>query len=513
MTKLKKIDYIDFIKTIDLKCSSNNSYNFKNTNISKNENTNISKTDIDNILININNEFESDYFNNFELNLIEEKTYCDPNVFLFNIMRKRNYRKKRLPNKHNTETKKIVEPVKTTTQSGIYSACINYTSTITNLMKETADNNIKDSLQNKLNNNIVPSENIAYKRDRRFCRIPEKENACNKPIKKIIKTKINIEVDVQNLDSLIKLIEDYPPDESKEYNINMEGLHKIYNSLIELNNMIGMKEMKENIVDQILYYIQDINKSGDFMHTVIYGPPGTGKTEIAKIIGQIFSKLGILKKGVFKKVTRSDLVAGYLGQTAIKTRDVINECLGGVLFIDEAYALGNNEKKDSFSKECIDTLCEALSNHKEDLMVIIAGYDTELKECFFNYNQGLDSRFTWRFKTDEYKGEELYNIFLKKIKEIKWELSESEDSSQKITKDWFDKNLVYFKFYGRDVETLLSKTKIVHSRRVFCRPQSEKMKITMKDLEKGFELYLKNDEVKNNKEVERLKNIVKSMYV
>ena len=212
------------------------------------------------------------------------------------------------------------------------------------------------------------------------------------------------------MDDLISLIEKYPINETIEYNINVESLHKIKSSLTDLNNMIGMKDLKDNIVDQILYYIQDLNKKGDFMHTVIYGPPGTGKTEIAKIIGQIFSKLGILKKGTFRKVTRSDLIAGYLGQTAIKTNDVINDCLGGVLFIDEAYSLGNSEKKDSFSKECIDTLCEALSNHKDNFMVIIAGYENELKECFFNYNQGLDSRFTWRFKTDEYKGEELYNI-------------------------------------------------------------------------------------------------------
>ena len=80
-------------------------------------------------------------------------------------------------------------------------------------------------------------------------------------------------------------------------------------------------------------------------------------------------------------MTRNDLVAGYLGQTAIKTKDVIKECLGGVLFIDEAYSLGNEEKRDSFSKECIDTLCEALSDNKENLMVIIAGYEKELKEC------------------------------------------------------------------------------------------------------------------------------------
>ena len=116
-----------------------------------------------------------------------------------------------------------------------------------------------------------------------------------------------------------------------------------------------------------------------------------------KIIGKIFSKLGILSKKYFKKVTRADLIAGYLGQTAIKTRDVINEAKGGVLFIDEAYALGNPEKRDSFAKECIDTLCEGLSDNKDNLMVIIAGYEKELKDCFFSYNQGLDSRFNWRF--------------------------------------------------------------------------------------------------------------------
>jgi SpoVK/Ycf46/Vps4 family AAA+-type ATPase len=333
------------------------------------------------------------------------------------------------------------------------------------------------------------------------------------PAKRVPKTKVNIDVEIKNIGELIQLIDAHPLDETKEYNINMEGLHKIHSSLKDLNNMIGMKEMKENVVDQILYYIQDLNKSGDFMHTVIYGQPGTGKTEIAKIIGQIFSKLGVLKKGVFKKVTRSDLVAGYLGQTAIKTRDVINECLGGVLFIDEAYALGNNEKKDSFSKECIDTLCEALSNHKDELMVIIAGYETELKECFFNYNQGLDSRFTWRFKTDEYNGEDLYKIFLKKVKDNKWEIAEEEATGSKITKSWFDKNLDYFKFFGRDIETLFAKTKIVHSRRVFCKPQSEKMKINLKDLENGFNLYLKNEEVKNRKASENMKNIIKTMYV
>ena len=196
------------------------------------------------------------------------------------------------------------------------------------------------------------------------------------------------------------------------------------------------------------------------------------------------------------------MIAGYLGQTAIKTRDLIKECLGGVLFIDEAYALGNAEGRDSFSKEAIDTLCEALSDHKDNLMVIIAGYEQELKHCFFNYNKGLESRFTWRFKTDDYNANELRQIFEKKVVDAGWKLKESAGD------DWFEENLDYFKYYGRDMETLFCKTKIAHSRRVFCLPQEDKQKITKADLDKGLEAYLANDEVRNRKErVENFGNI------
>ena len=328
------------------------------------------------------------------------------------------------------------------------------------------------------------------------------------------KKKVNIIKEINNIGDLLLLIETYPNDTNTEYNINMNALHMIHKPLIDLNNMIGMKNLKENIIDQIIFYIQNLHtlnsdiKGNDFMHTVIYGSPGTGKTEIAKIIGDIFSKMGILSKGTFKKVTRADLIAGYLGQTALKTRDVIKECLGGVLFIDEAYALGNEEKRDSFSKECIDTLCEALSDHKDNLMVIIAGYETDLNNCFFNYNQGLNSRFTWRFKTDEYNAEDLYNIFLKKVTEGGWYLEENSEIDVK----WFDKNKKYFKHFGRDIETLLAKTKIAHSRRVFCLDPSLKKHLTIKDLDRGLEIYLKNETLKD-KENEKINKIISSMYI
>ena len=310
-------------------------------------------------------------------------------------------------------------------------------------------------------------------------------------------TYVYINVVIQSIDDILMLIEKYPLRKHIKYNINMRAIHAISPALSKLNGMIGLSMLKDSIVDQIIYYIQDFHRLGntskDFMHTVIYGPPGTGKTEIAKIIGEIFSKLGMLKNNTFKKVTRADLVAGYLGQTAIKTKNIIKECLGGVLFIDEAYALGNNEKGDSFSKECIDTLCEALSDYKDEIMVIIAGYKDELKNCFFNYNEGLESRFAWRFATQKYTACELKDIFIKKVKDAEWELRED------IANGWFETNYESFKHQGRDIETLFSKTKIAHSRRVFCKPIHYKTRLTSEDLEGGFVLYIRNLE-RNKKE-------------
>jgi SpoVK/Ycf46/Vps4 family AAA+-type ATPase len=326
-----------------------------------------------------------------------------------------------------------------------------------------------------------------------------------------IKETINIEEEINTISDLLRIIEIYKYDPSIKYNINIKALHNIKEPLTQLNNMIGLHTLKTNIVDQILYFAQDLHKGSsiDFMHTVIYGAPGTGKTEAAKIMGKIYSKLGVLKKETFKKVTRSDLIAGYLGQTALKTQEVIKEALGGVLFIDEAYALGSSEKRDSFAKECIDTLCEALSDNKENLMVIVAGYEKELKDCFFSFNQGLDSRFTWRFKTDDYSAEDLHNIFIKKVKDIEWKI----DEKSNISVDWFKKNKDYFKFYGRDIETLLAKCKIAHSKRVFCLPEIEKKKLILKDLEKGFEIYIKNEDVKGRKdEIEIKKQLYNSLY-
>lgn len=352
-----------------------------------------------------------------------------------------------------------------------------------NFLKEldNKQQNKEDFVEDKLTNRIINS-NIEINDVNLF---QERDDLISKPRQKVV-----IQKDVKSISDLLDIIKEHPNDKNIEYNIDINALHKIKDPLIELNSMIGLNQLKSNILDQLLFYLQGLHTctQNDYMHTVIYGNPGTGKTEIAKILGQIFAKLGILKKGTFKKVTRSDLIAGYLGQTSIKTREVIEEALGGVLFIDEAYSLGNEEKRDSFAKECIDTLCEALSNYKHDIMVIIAGYERELNNCFFGYNQGLQSRFTWRFKTDDYTPADMYNIFVKKVTESGWNIQ----TNSSISEQWFAKNIDNFVYYGRDIEVLFSKTKIAHSRRVFCLDHNLKKHLLVSDLNKGLEMFLSN---------------------
>lgn len=311
------------------------------------------------------------------------------------------------------------------------------------------------------------------------------------------KKSYEIKEQIESIDDLITIIDTHNNFQEYEYNIDVKLLKKIKPELVSLNKMIGIKKLKQNVLDQLLYFIQNLHVSdegGDYKHTVIYGPPGTGKTEIAKIIGTMYSKIGVLSENKFIKVSRQDLIAGYLGQTAIKTAKVVQKALGGVLFIDEAYSLASTEKEDSFSKECLDTLCESLSNYKGELMVIIAGYEEELDGTFFRVNQGLNSRFIWRFTMEPYESDELIDIFKKIVENNNWKLDENTD----IDVEWFKKNYNDFSSYGRDMEQLFTYTKISHSRRVYGKDPTIRKKINMDDIKKGFEVFLENRKKKEH---------------
>tara|TARA_B100001059_G_C17605696_1_gene461881 strand:- start:68 stop:802 length:735 start_codon:yes stop_codon:yes gene_type:complete len=234
------------------------------------------------------------------------------------------------------------------------------------------------------------------------------------------------------------------------------------------------------------------------LHTIIEGSPGTGKTEVAKIIADIYLKMGILKNDKFKSVKRNDLVGQYLGHTANKTQEVINSVKGGVLFIDEAYSLGNPEGRDSYSKECIDIINQNLSEGKCDFVCIIAGYPDALKNSFFSYNQGLERRFPYRFKIDDYDEKELCDIFIKIVKENKWKFMEK----FKPSVDFFKKNKKYFKYFGGDLENYFNSCRISHARRAMTIHPKYKKCLTQGDLDKGLVFFTNNDEIKKRNDGE-----------
>ena len=310
------------------------------------------------------------------------------------------------------------------------------------------------------------------------------------------KEKVTIPVSIRSLKDILTIIETVEYDSSKTYNIDLQALHKIKPELNQLHEMIGLESLKNDLVRQLLYFIQgfaDDSSYGDYKHTVLTGPPGTGKTELAKLIGSIYSKIGILKgNNVFKKVTRNDLIAGYLGQTAIKTRKVIDECMGGVLFIDEAYSL---QEDDMFAKECVDTLCESLSDNKNNFMVIIAGYESDLNESFFKINKGLNSRFIWRFNIDAYSIKELFRIWCYIVTSRGWHFQEDE-----ITESFFQTKKDKFKDNGRGMEQLFLFCKIAHSQRIYGRnKEEEKKRITLEDLTVGLQMFEEHMNVKKDK--------------
>jgi len=276
----------------------------------------------------------------------------------------------------------------------------------------------------------------------------------------------------------------------KKYYIDFSKLGNLVAPLKKLKAMIGLEKIKKSILDMILYYLQDFEKGNrNMLHTVIEGPPGVGKTEFGKILSEVYAALGIIKSNKFKLVKRTDLIGEYLGHTAHKTQRVIDEADGGVLFIDEAYALGNEDKKDSYSKECIDTLNQNLSENKKKLIVIIAGYPNELERSFFSHNPGLKRRFPFRFSIDGYEPEEMKKIFIKMIGDSKWSVNNIDIQDEELL-SFFTKNIQQFPHYGGDMENLLVECKFSHAKRIFGKHPKHRRKLTKDDLLIGFDRFV-----------------------
>ena len=216
------------------------------------------------------------------------------------------------------------------------------------------------------------------------------------------------------------------PEQQAEEETPPEDINDLKAELNELIGLDGIKKEVNNLINMVtVHKLRQQNglKTVDMsLHMVFTGNPGTGKTMIARIMSRIYKSLGILQKGHLVEVDRSGLVAGYVGQTATKTSAVIEKALGGVLFIDEAYAL-NSKSENDFGQEAIDTLLKAMEDHREDLVVIVAGYDG-LMEKFIHSNPGLESRFNRYLHFDDYSIDEMTAILDLNIRKGQYTLSD-----------------------------------------------------------------------------------------
>ncbi len=213
----------------------------------------------------------------------------------------------------------------------------------------------------------------------------------------------------------------------------------------ELEQLIGLKQVKRTIAEITAFSLiqkrrnqQLLKACPNALHMVFRGNPGTGKTSVARILGKIFQEIGILSKGHLLEAERADLVGEYIGHTAQKTKEMLKRAQGGILFIDEAYSLAQGGEKD-FGKEAIATIVKGMEDHRDNLIVVLAGYCWEM-DCFMQSNPGLRSRFPIQIDFPDYDSEELFRIALQMYSDRDYELSNKCRWKLKCILDVFVKN-------------------------------------------------------------------------
>lgn len=254
---------------------------------------------------------------------------------------------------------------------------------------------------------------------------------------------------------------DYYLFHDKKYGVNFAKLENIRTSLLKLINIVGMSELKAKMLDIIASRLCPGYVDPEPLHTLIMGNPGLGKTKVCKIIVSIYCGLGLSDKNRVVYAKRSQLVGKHLGHTAPQTQSMIDSAIGGILIIDEAYALGDEDSKDTFSKECINTIVQNMSENKKKFIIIMIGYENSIKQNLFNSNPGLESRFTTdtRFTINDYNASELAEIYWNNILKHNFVLS---DATEQQVKNLLKENFNLFPGFGRSVKDYFNNCKKVH---------------------------------------------------
>lgn len=289
---------------------------------------------------------------------------------------------------------------------------------------------------------------------------------------------------VADLIKIGQMYDKYKNDTDVYFNIDLKVLYNLVEPLKELNKMVGLSEVKTNLVKKIVFYIQHLeNRNNEYFNTLIYGNPGTGKSRIGHIIAKIYGALGFLPKGHIVSVKADDCIGAAVGQTSIKTRSVLRKALGGVLIIDEAYSLGSHENR-SYIDDFIGTFLSFSSEHKGEFGCILMGYKDCIEKNILNVNKGMRRRFPNIMNISDYKIKELRDILVSKIKEYNWYYEEDA-----LPLHLLQQNKKYFKENGGSMENLFSEIKFVHATRVLYLPPEKKKTLSIEDFEKGLESY------------------------
>jgi type II secretory pathway predicted ATPase ExeA len=329
--------------------------------------------------------------------------------------------------------------------------------------------------------------------------ISKKKKTTNSPLPCLTSPFQNSELEcipfrISNFDDLLKLTK-LCVEEKKMFK-DCQKLPNILSILEEINSLIGLTSVKNALCNMILYELQsnEIYKNRPdseeryWRHMVITGPPGTGKTMIAKIIARLLNRLGKSNSEEIVVGNQRNMISDWQGQTKTMVDDLVQSALkkSGIIFIDEAPSLNDGRDRaspDSYSKACLDTLMELMDEHKDKLIVILAGYQKEMEDNIMVVNKGFRRRIQWWFHIEKYSPDEMFSIFKKHVIDTGYTLP----TNLIINADWFYNHQDFFPFYGGSIRNFIEKICTIHVKKTFG--QFDKKCLVNTTITEGYELY------------------------